>query len=219
MAIGRALLAQPLLLLMDEPLASLDAARKAEILPFLLRLNAALALPTLYVTHAMDEVVQLASSLVLLEHGRVVASGPLTELSARADLPLAARPDAAAVIAATVAAHDLARGLTQLDCGGAMLLVPLRGEPVGTALRARIAAQEVILAGPGAAAFADQISLHNVLPGTVRAIVPDGGAALCLGGGGAGAGRAALSSDAGCDQPAAACAGPAGARACEVGRD
>ena len=91
-AIGRALLAQPLLLLMDEPLASLDAARKAEILPFLLRLNAALALPTLYVTHALDEVVQLASSLVLLDHGRVVAAGPLTELSARADLPLAARP-------------------------------------------------------------------------------------------------------------------------------
>ena len=77
------------------------------------------------------------------------------------------------MIAATLAGHDPARGLTQLDCGGATLLVPLRAEPVGAALRARIAAQEVILAGPNAAAFADQISLHNVLPGTVRAIVPD----------------------------------------------
>ena len=98
MAIGRALLAQPHLLLMDEPLASLDAARKAEILPYLTRLKTALRLPVLYVTHALDEVAQLADSLVLIEAGRVVGFGPLSEIAARADLPLAQRDDAGAVL-------------------------------------------------------------------------------------------------------------------------
>ena len=93
-AIGRALLAQPHLLLMDEPLASLDAARKAEILPYLTRLKTALRLPVLYVTHALDEATRLADSMVLLEAGRVVGSGTLSEVAARADLPLAQRDDA-----------------------------------------------------------------------------------------------------------------------------
>ncbi len=172
-AIGRALLAQPRLLLMDEPLASLDAARKAEIIPFLLRLNAALALPTLYVTHAMEEVVQLASHLVLIERGRVVAAGPLADLSSRANLPLASRDDAAAVMECRVGAHDPGRGLTRLDADGAALLVPLLTMPVGAALRARIPAREVILAGPQAAESAGFLSLHNVLPGLVRAVTTD----------------------------------------------
>ncbi len=172
-AIGRALLAQPRLLLMDEPLASLDAARKAEIIPYLLRLHQAVAMPIVYVTHAMEELVQLASSLVLLEGGRVVASGTLAELSARADLALATRPDAAAILATTVAGHDPARGLTRLMAGDTALLVPLLALGVGTRVRARIPAQEVILAGAAAASVAELLSLHNVLPGTVRAIVPD----------------------------------------------
>src|SRR6201999_609675 len=90
-AIGRALLAQPHLLLMDEPLASLDSARKAEILPFLTRLKTALRLPILYVTRAFDEVARLADSLVLLDAGRVIGCGSLSEVAARADLPLAQR--------------------------------------------------------------------------------------------------------------------------------
>ena len=91
MAIGRALLAQPHLLLMDEPLASLDGARKAEILPYLTRLKTALRLPIIYVTHALDEVVQLADSIVLLEAGHVVGYGTIVhDIAARADLPLAA---------------------------------------------------------------------------------------------------------------------------------
>ncbi len=117
MAIGRALLAQPRLLLMDEPLASLDAARKAEIIPYLLRLHRAVAMPIVYVTHAMEEVVQLASTLVLLERGRVVAAGPLAELSAPRRPALATRPDAAAVLDARWRGHDPARGLTRLDAG------------------------------------------------------------------------------------------------------
>jgi molybdate transport system ATP-binding protein len=102
-AIGRALLSQPRLLLMDEPLASLDAERKAEILPYLLRLRAALSLPVVYVTHAMDEVFAIADTLVLLEEGRVRAAGPIATMTARADLPLAARDDAGAAFPVTVA--------------------------------------------------------------------------------------------------------------------
>ena len=110
-AIGRALLAQPRLLLMDEPLASLDAARKAEILPYLARLKTALRLPVLYVTHALDEVAQLADSMVLLEAGRVIAAGPLSAVAARADLrDGATRRCGRAVLACRVVAHDAARG-------------------------------------------------------------------------------------------------------------
>ncbi len=172
-AIGRALLAQPRLLLMDEPLAALDAARKADILPYLARLNAALRLPVLYVTHAFEEVARLADSLVLLEHGRVAAAGPLADIADRADLTLAQRDDACAVLACRVAAHDAARGLTRLSGGEASLLVPLLAVPPGTAVRVRIPAREVILARPSVEPFHDAISLHNILPGTVRTLGAD----------------------------------------------
>jgi molybdate transport system ATP-binding protein len=165
-AIGRALLAQPRLLLMDEPLASLDAARKAEILPYLARLKTALRLPVIYVTHALDEVVQLADSLVLIEAGRVVGSGPLPEVAARADLSLAQRDDAGALLLCEVAEHDVARELTRLEGGGASFWVPLVDAPPSASRRVRIPAREVILAGKPPEA----ISLHNIVPGTVRRI-------------------------------------------------
>jgi molybdate transport system ATP-binding protein len=168
-AIGRALLAQPRLLLMDEPLASLDSARKADIMPFLTRLKTALNLPVLYVTHALDEVVRLADSVVLIEAGGVVGFGSLTQVAARADLPLAKRDDAAAVLTCRVAAHDAERELTRLEGGGAAFLVPLVDLPLASACRIRIPAREVILAGQPPEA----ISLHNVIPGVVRRIVPD----------------------------------------------
>jgi molybdate transport system ATP-binding protein len=179
-AIGRALLGQPRLLLLDEPLASLDAARKAEILPFLARLKTALALPMLYVTHALEEVAQLADHLVLLRDLRILGSGPVAEMAARADLPLAQRDDAGAVLALHVAGHDVARRLTRLQRDGFSLLVALQTAPQGATLRVRIPAREVILARPEAAALGDLLSLHNILPGTVRAIAADArhGAAL-----------------------------------------
>ncbi|WP_428484590.1 molybdenum ABC transporter ATP-binding protein [Rhodopila sp.] len=168
-AIGRALLAQPRLLLMDEPLASLDAARKAEILPFLTRLKTALKLPVIYVTHALDEVARLADSLVLIEAGRVVAYGPVSEVVARADLPLARRDDAGALLLCRVEAHDPCRVLTRLQGGGAAFLVPLLDLPIGCECRIRIPAREVILAGKPP----DAISLHNIVPGTIRRIAED----------------------------------------------
>jgi molybdate transport system ATP-binding protein len=165
-AIGRALLAQPHLLLMDEPLASLDAARKAEIMPYLTRLKTALRLPIIYVTHALDEVTQLADSLVLIEAGRVVGYGPLSEIAARADLPLAQRDDAGALLLCRLVEQDAARELSRLDGGGATFWVPLLDAPLGAEWRLRIPAREVILAGRPPEA----ISVHNVVPGTVRRI-------------------------------------------------
>ena len=172
-AIGRALLAQPHLLLLDEPLASLDAARKAGILPYLARLPAALGLPILYVTHSFEEVLQLADALVLLHEGHAAAAGPVATLAARADLPLAGRADAGGVLDCRVAGHDTARGLTRLECGNAALLLPLLDAAAGSFVRARIPAREVILAHGDTHGLAEVISLHNILPGTVRAIVPD----------------------------------------------
>lgn len=174
-SIGRALLRQPQVLLMDEPLASLDAARKAEILPYLARLRTMLRLPVLYVTHSLDELLQLADSVVLIEAGSVVAAGPVAALSARADLPLARRDDAGAMLICRVVAHDAARQLTRLSCGAAALWIPQADLPAGSDVRVRIPAREVILASGDVAALGDSLSLHNVLPGMVRAIVADPG--------------------------------------------
>jgi molybdate transport system ATP-binding protein len=169
-AIGRALLAQPHLLLMDEPLASLDDARKAEILPYLTRLKTALSLPVIYVTHALDEVNRLADSLVLLEAGRVVGSGTVSEVAARTDLPLAQRDDAGALLLCRVIAHDVSRELTQLEGGGTTFWVPLLDAPLQAERRIRIPAREVILAGEAPAS----ISVQNIVPGVVRRIAAEG---------------------------------------------
>jgi len=172
-AIGRALLAQPHLLLMDEPLASLDASRKAEILPYLARLKTMLQLPVLYVTHALEELAQLADSVVLIDSGSAVAAGPIAEIAARADLPLAQRDDAGAVLSCRVAAQDAERQLTCLRWGPNELWIPQTDLPEGLDVRVRVPAREVILARPELNGFRDALSLHNVLPGTVRAIADD----------------------------------------------
>jgi molybdate transport system ATP-binding protein len=168
-AIGRALLAQPHLLLMDEPLASLDEARRREIMPYLTRLKTALNLPILYVTHGFDEVMQLADSIVLIDSGRVVASGPVSELAAHGDLPLAQRDDAGALLVCRVVAHDTARALTRLDGGGTTLWVWQLDLAPGSDVRVRIPAREVILALQAPEA----ISLHNIVPGEVRRVTGD----------------------------------------------
>ncbi|WP_421991559.1 molybdenum ABC transporter ATP-binding protein [Roseococcus sp.] len=167
-ALGRALLMRPRLLLMDEPLAALDAARRAEILPFLARLREAARMPILYVTHALDEVDALADRLVLMEAGKVVAAGTVEELTARTDLPLAARRDAGVVIPCTVLDHDIARGLTRFRFPGGELVAPLRPEPAGTRLRLRLRARDVSVA----TAPPEGISMQNVLPATLAAIAP-----------------------------------------------
>ena len=144
-AIGRALLTQPRLLLMDEPLAALDRVAKDEILPYLERLRDGLGLPTLYVSHDISEVERLADHVVLMAAGRVTASGPLAEIQARPDLPLARMPEAAVTLPAEVIAHDAAFDLTTFAVAGASLLAPGGFGPVGGRHRLRIAGSDVAL--------------------------------------------------------------------------
>lgn len=170
-ALGRALLSRPRLLLMDEPLAALDTPRTAEILPFLERLRDVAGLPILYVTHALEEVDRLADTLVLMEAGRVTAAGPLADLSARTDLAaLAGRRDAGMVLSCLVAGHDVARGLTRLGFAGGAFWVPLRPEAEGTRLRMRVRARDVAVATEAPRG----LSMHNVLAARVAGIDPAG---------------------------------------------
>ncbi|MCV6605335.1 MAG: molybdenum ABC transporter ATP-binding protein [Porticoccaceae bacterium] len=141
-AIARALLASPQLLLMDEPLAALDGASKREILPYLERLPAELNIPIIYVSHSTDEVARLADHLLLMDRGRIVASGATSELLARIDLPLARGADAEVVIDAQVASQDAEYQLTALTFSGGQLNVTglLDG---GKTVRLRIQARDV----------------------------------------------------------------------------
>ena len=174
-AIGRALLASPQLLLMDEPLASLDAVRKDEILPYIERLRDQAGVPIVYVSHAVAEVTRLASTIVLISDGRVRAVGPLQEVMGRAEpYPVAGRFEAGAVLVARVAAHDARWGLTELVGAFGKLTVPRLPTPVGASLRVRIRARDVILA----ASPPTEISALNVLAGRVEAVVPIEDAAL-----------------------------------------
>jgi len=166
-ALGRALLARPRLLLMDEPLAALDAPRRAEVLPFLARLRDAARLPILYVTHALDEVDALADHLVLMQSGRVVASGSAEALSARTDLPLAARRDAGVLISCTVAGSG-PDGLTRLAFEGGVLVATIHPGPPGTRLRVRLRARDIAVATEEPRG----ISTRNVLPVMLAEIRP-----------------------------------------------
>lgn len=174
-AIGRALLVQPRLLLMDEPLASLDARRRDEILPYIERLRDQANVPIVYVSHTVPEVIRLASTIVLLSNGRVRAVGTVQEVMGRAELyPMAGRFEAGAVLTARVARHDERWQLTELTGGFGKLTVPRLDAPLGTVLRVRIRSRDVILA----AAPPQGISALNVLAGRVEALVPIEDAAL-----------------------------------------
>ncbi len=167
-AIGRALLAKPALLLMDEPLASLDAARKAEILPYIERLRDDFALPVVYVSHALDEVVRLADMVVLMSDGRVVATGAVDDVLTRLDLrPLTGRYEFGAVIDAVVVGHDEAYGLTQLVFGPEddqrTLFAPQVALPDGSAVRVRVRARDVTVA----TSRPEGVSSLNILPGRI----------------------------------------------------
>jgi molybdate transport system ATP-binding protein len=145
-AIGRALLSQPRLLLMDEPLAALDRPTKDEILPYLEALHEYLAIPILYVSHDLAEVERLADTLVLLDDGHVVASGQLSALEADPQLPLLRAPEAAVTLTATVVGIDEAYALTTLAVAGGTLVVPGREGGPGSRRRVRIGASDVSFA-------------------------------------------------------------------------
>ena len=171
-AIGRALLAAPRLLLMDEPLANLDAPRRAEILPFIENLQRELNIAIVYVSHNMDEIVRLADELVVMADGAVVAQGPVDEVTARLDLrPLTGRWDAGAVLSTTVAAQDERDALTQLAFPGGALWLPRLDLLLGTHLRIRVRARDVSLA----LSPPRDISVLNVFPGMVIEVGEDDG--------------------------------------------
>ena len=159
-AIGRALLSQPRLLLMDEPLSALDRASRDEILPFLQMLPGAVQVPILYVSHDMREVEQLADRLILMAAGRVQSVGSLQTLQSDPALPLAAGRDAAVTLDAVVGGYDATYGLLDLVVGPARFLVPGAARSVGERLRLRVAAGDVSL------------TLEPPHPSTILNVVP-----------------------------------------------
>ena len=169
-AIARALLTSPRLLLMDEPLSALDAASKREIFPYLERLHAELDIPVIYVSHALDEVARLADQLVLMEQGRVIASGALGEVLGRLDMPTAHLDDAGAVIEAGVAVQDEAYHLTRLDFSGGSLWVSRVERAIGSRVRARVLARDVSIA----IAAPQGTSISNILEARIDEIRDEG---------------------------------------------
>ena len=180
-AIARALLTSPALLLMDEPLSALDAARKAEVLPCLERLGQT-GVPVVYVTHALDEAARLADHLVVLRDGRVQAAGPAADLWTRLDVPLGPPDEATAVLSATVLRHEPAQGLSLLRVGpvsaAGELWTGLCPSPVGEVVRVRVLARDVSVS----LSRAHDSSILNILPAVVAELRDDvqGGVMLSL---------------------------------------
>jgi molybdate transport system ATP-binding protein len=166
-AIGRALLSNPQILAMDEPLAALDEARKAEILPYLEHLRDQTQIPILYVSHSVSEITRLAGTVVVLGKGRVLKAGPVATVFSDPNLSpwLGGVREAGSVITATVAAQD-GDGLTRLHTSAGPLWLPRVDAAIGAALRVRIAAQDVMLA----VQRPEGISALNILPAAVVAL-------------------------------------------------
>lgn len=168
-AIGRALLTSPQLLLMDEPMASLDATSKAEILPFLEKLRDQLQLPIIYVSHAIEEVTRLADHLVLLEEGEVIAQGEIQSLLTDPNLPFIQTETASTVLKAVVKQVDTGDGLTELKLGEQQLFISKVNLSEGQETRVRVIARDVVLALTPPA----DTSLLNCLTTSLLDIQPD----------------------------------------------
>lgn len=169
-AIARALATSPRLLLMDEPLSALDLARRNEILPYLERMHEELAIPVVYVSHMPDEVARLADHIVLIDAGRVVASGPLMQTLARLDLPMQLGADSGAVIEGTIAEVDREWHLVRVDFAGGSLWTREQGIALGSKVRVRVLANDVSLTLDRS----ERTSIQNLLRGVVDAIGEDG---------------------------------------------
>jgi molybdate transport system ATP-binding protein len=166
-ALGRALLSQPRVLLLDEPLAALDAARRDEVLPYLERLRDNFSIPMVYVSHQFDEVLRLATHVVLLDAGRVLAQGTLNEVCLLPALRAVVGPDAVgAVLEGVVTRVDTTAGMATLNVGHGQLNVGVRNVSAGDRVRVQLLARDIILATEAPRA----LSIRNELRGTVAAI-------------------------------------------------
>jgi molybdate transport system ATP-binding protein len=175
-AIARALLTSPRLLLMDEPLAALDIKSKSEIYPFLDRLNRELAIPILYVSHSPDEVARLADQLVLMDKGKVLASGAIATMLTRLDLPLAHSTDAESIIEAKVISFDEAFHLTYLQFAGGQFTISGNDLVIGQSVRLRILARDVSLT----LERQTDTSILNIFPVTVEELMEENPAQLTV---------------------------------------
>lgn len=169
-AVARALLTSPRLLLMDEPLTGLDVESKSEILPYLDELHEELDIPVLYVSHSPEEVARLADYLVLLEKGTTVASGPIGEILTRFDLPLCRSDDAGAIVEARVIGHDEIFHLTHLEFAGGRLHVTREDLERGREVRLRIFARDVSLT----TSRQENTSILNILPVSIEELTAAG---------------------------------------------
>ena len=169
-ALGRALLSQPRLLLLDEPLASLDAARREEVLPYLEKLRDELAIPIIYVSHQFEEVLRLATHVVLMDRGKVLSQGSLDDLSLHPELRAIVGLDGVgAVLRGAVESVDGGTGLASVRIGDNVLQINLRAARAGSTVRIQLLARDIILA----TSRPENLSVRNVLTGTVARIVAD----------------------------------------------
>ena len=175
-AIGRALLRAPRLILMDEPLASLDVGRREEILPFLDRLHAELATPIIYVSHNIEEVCRLCDHLIVMDKGRIAANGELQSVLASIDIPAISGAIAGAVIFAEVTNYDDTYDLTTMRISGGELRVPGQHGDRGTRMRLRVRANDVSLCRE----VPQRTTILNVLPARIDEIQPSHGASQLL---------------------------------------
>jgi molybdate transport system ATP-binding protein len=175
-AIARALMSSPKFVLMDEPLASLDQARRDEILPFLDRLHVESQVPIIYVSHNIDEVCRLCDHLVVIESGRVVADGELQDVLVRMDIPALGGDQSGSVIEGIAREHDAGDDLTRLAFSGGDLWVPGRAAEEGSSLRLRIRASDVSLCR----SMPEQSTILNILPTVVEAIQPGNGPSMLV---------------------------------------
>jgi len=169
-ALGRALLSQPQLLLLDEPLASLDAARRDEVLPYFEALRDRLSIPMIYVSHQFDEVLRLATHVVLLDAGKVVAQGSPAEISLQPELRAIVGPEAVgAVLDGRITAVDPQRNLADLQLGAGTLRISARDAQVGSTVRVQLLARDIILATEPPTS----LSVRTAIEGDVESITDD----------------------------------------------